>query len=107
MTNDTDLEHCASVSITIPLLEKLLNNEPIEYAAYWVAGTLVIDVPDFRSTSTSDKFTTFGVHDIQNLEPGDDWKQQYLISKLYVRAKNDQCHFYEQAESNIRIFENT
>jgi hypothetical protein len=103
-TNDPELEHAAHVSITIPFLEKLFNHEQIEYAAYWIAGSLVIDMPDIRNTN---KFTVFGVRDIENLEPGDDWRQQYLISLMYIRAKNTRCSFYSQAQSNIRIFENT
>ena len=92
------------VNISIRLIEKLLNDEPIEYASYYIAGSLVIDMPDIRSDKTC---VLLDVRDITTLEPGDDCRQQYLISKMYLKIKNPNCSLYSLAETNIKIFENT
>lgn len=101
--NDYDMLRDAQVSTSIPYLEKVLKNEPIEFGTYYFAGSLIIDMPDI---TTGRSFTSFGVRDISELQPGDEWHQQYLISRMYVKVKKPTCSFYKLAESNIKIFEN-
>jgi len=105
MTSDDelDLRWGAYVSNGIILLEKLLRGEHIEFGAYYIAGSLIIDTVDVRSPETN--FTTYGVKNIEELPPGDEWYLQYLISKMYVSRKKPSCSFYEQAEINIGLYE--
>lgn len=103
MTINYEVLHDAWVSNSIPLLEKLLRNEPIEFNTYYIAGSLIIDMIDIR---TERKFVCFGVRNILELQPGDEWHQQYIISRIYFQSKNPDCAFYELAKANIKIFEN-
>ncbi len=95
--------HDAWVSNSIPLLEKLLRNEPTGFSSYYIAGSLVIDMIDIR---TEQNFVSFEVRNISELQPGDEWHQQYIISRMYVQSKKPSCVFYELAKANIKIFEN-
>lgn len=105
MTNEdeTDLRWGAYVSNGIILLEKILNNESIRFGVYYIGGSLIIDTVDIRSPEV--KFTTYGVKDIREFPPGDEWYLQYLISKMYVSRKKPSCSFYKQAEINIGLYE--
>lgn len=106
MTNNDyypDILHDAWVSNSIPILEKVLLGEQVEYSTYYFGGSLVIDMPDIR---TDKSYTSFNVANISELQPGDEWRQQYLISRMYVKAKHQECSFYQLAKSNIEIFEN-
>jgi len=100
---DDDIFHSAYVSISIPHLEKILRDEPVTLEYGYFAGTFFMSIQDPRTGNT---VTLYSVSDISNLEPGDDWYLQYLISRMYIRTKNPACYFYDLAKSNIEMFEN-
>jgi len=104
MTSDEyDLAHSAQVGVTIPILEKLIDGEGLGFSAYYMGGSLILDMEDIVNDS---RFISLTVKPIEDLEPGDEWRQQYLISRIYVLKKSGTCVFHKQAESNIQIFEN-
>jgi len=104
MTSDEyDLAHSAQVGVTIPILEKLIDGKGLGFSAYYMAGSLILDMEDII---TGAKFVALTVRPIEELEQGDEWRQQYLISRIYVLKKSGTCVFHKQAESNIQIFEN-
>ncbi len=101
--DEADLRWGAYVSNGIIMLEKVLNDEDIGVGVYYVAGSLIINIEDVRSPDM--KFTTYGVKNVLELPPGDEWYLQYLISRMYVSRKKPTCSFYKQAEINIGLYE--